>query len=81
MDDHKGLPVNGYRSQSQVNVDLVNANKVMEEIILRVIENLELYVDVDYRWLHIGRTHIEQGFMAINRSIFRPSRIDGDLNV
>jgi hypothetical protein len=31
--------------------------------------------EVDQRWLAIGRTHIEQGFMAINRSIFRPERV------
>ena len=28
------------------------------------------------RWLAIGRTHIEQGFMAINRAIFRPDRVE-----
>ncbi len=30
---------------------------------------------VDKRWLAIGRTAIEQGFMAVNRSIFKPGRV------
>lgn len=30
---------------------------------------------VDKRWLAIARTHIEQGFMAMNRSIFNPERV------
>jgi hypothetical protein len=27
------------------------------------------------RWLAIGKTDIEKGFMAVNRSVFRPSRV------
>ena len=29
---------------------------------------------IDQRWLAIGRTHIEQGWMAVNRAVFRPDR-------
>lgn len=32
--------------------------------------------EFDQRWLAIGRTHLEQGFMAINRAVFRPQRIE-----
>jgi hypothetical protein len=31
--------------------------------------------EVDRRWLSIAKTHFEQGFMALNRSIFKPQRI------
>ena len=72
---HTGLPVKGYQSQSAKNVDLVNANKVLEEIILRNLDDFEKMSEVDKRWLAVARTHVEQGFMAMNRAIFKPGRI------
>ena len=38
--EHEGLPVKGYQTQSQKNVDLVNEHKIMEEHLLRRIEDL-----------------------------------------
>ena len=73
---HNGLPISGYRPQTRAAVDLVNENKRLEEKVLRVLDDLRGAQDIDQRWLAIGRTHIEQGFMAVNRSIFRPERID-----
>lgn len=71
---HEGLPVAGYKPQSDRNVELVNGMKVTEEIVLRCLDDLAAMPDVDKRWLAIGRTQIEQGFMAVNRSIFKPGR-------
>lgn len=76
MTEHTGLPVEGYRKQSEDNVALVNKNKRIEEEVLRLLDDLASIADVDKRWLAIGRTHIEQGFMAINRSIFKPGRVE-----
>lgn len=73
---HEALPVEGYVSQTQSNVDIVNQNKRLEEQVLRVLDELALpHSAVDKRWLAIGRTSIEQGFMAVNRAIFKPSRV------
>ena len=74
MTDHQGLPVQGYKAQSQGAIDQVNLNKAMEEEILRRLDAMKAWTDIDQRWLAIGRTHIEQGFMAMNRAIFMPSR-------
>lgn len=71
-----GLPVAGYRSQSEKNVALVNHNKVLEEQILQILDALQGNPNVDQRWLAIGRTDIEKGFMAVNRSIFKPQRVE-----
>ena len=78
--EHKPLPVAGYKSQSEANVALVNNNKKLEEIGLRLLDELAALPDVDKRWLAIGRTHMEQAWMAINRSIFKPERakLDGE---
>lgn len=78
MTDHKGLPVKGYVDQSTSNVDLVNVNKQAEESVLQILDKLSENPNVDPRWLAIGRTAIENGFMAVNRSIFKPSRIKLD---
>lgn len=77
---HEGLPVAGYRPQPQWAVDAVNRNKQLEENILRVMDILSGFGEIDQRWLAVGRTHIEQGFMAMNRAIFKPERVklEGD---
>lgn len=72
----KGLPVPGYRPQTDEALQLVRTNKQAEERILRQIDNPSTRSDMDKRWLALGRTQIEQGFMALNRAIMQPDRID-----
>lgn len=72
---HTGLPVAGYKPQSGAAVEIVNHNKQAEEYVLRILDTLAATQDVDKRWLAIGRTAIEQGFMAVNRSVFQPGRV------
>ena len=76
----KGLPVLGYQDQNATTVELVNRNKQLEEVVLRAIDEIGSRDETDKRWAAIARTNIEQGFMALNRSIFKPGRIslDGD---
>ncbi len=77
---NEGLPVKGYVSQSDNNVALVNENKVLEEKVLRQLDKLYGVAGIDLRWLAIAKTQIEQGFMAANRSVFKPKRLEGDLD-
>lgn len=72
---HQGLPVAGYREQSDSRVEMVNDNKKIEERALRMLDDLATLHSVDKRWLAIGRTSIEQGFMAVNRAVFQPTRV------
>ena len=75
------LPVPGYTPQSQTNVDLVAKGKVLEERVLRYIEevsahlNSEFGVGGDPRFAAIGKTEIQNGFMMVYRSVFNPERI------
>jgi hypothetical protein len=78
MTAHAGLPVEGYRPQGDGAVALVNANKRAEEQVLRLLDALGEQPEVDKRWLAIGRSQIEQGFMAVNRAIFKPARVEID---
>lgn len=75
MSKHEGLPIPGYVAQSTVALDLVSVNKRIEEECLRVLDRLAENPDTDKRWLAIGRTAIENGWMAVNRSVFRPTRV------
>ena len=72
---HQGLPVPGYRPQSDEAVRLVKANKEEEERVLRILDDLAKRPDIDKRWLATGRTDIEKGFMAVNRAVFQPDRV------
>lgn len=73
--DHNPIPVSGYKPQSDETIALVNSNKQQEEKELRNLDYLATLDFVDKRWLAIGRTQLEQAYMAINRSIFKPNRI------
>lgn len=72
---HEGPPVAGYRPQDDNALHLVNINKHLEERVLRRLDFLADISEVDKRWLAIARTQIEQGFMAMNRAIFKPTRV------
>lgn len=77
MTNHKPLPVGGYTPVTGLQVEAVNQHKRMEEVILQRLDRLHMIdPDVDQRWLAVARTHIEQGFMAMNRAVFRPERVD-----
>jgi hypothetical protein len=80
MTEHSGLPVSGYHPQSDDAVNLVNWNKQLEESVLRTLDGLATRDWIDKGWLAIGRAAIEQGFMAMNRAVFQPTRVklDGD---
>jgi len=73
--EHQSLPVDGYRPQTDLKVGWVNQNKQLEEEVLRRLDVLKTNSEVDQRWLAIGRTGIEQAFMAINRAVFQPGRV------
>ena len=77
---NQGLPVKGYQPQSGSAVEQVNINKVHEEKLLRRMDEIAaMYrLNADTRWFSIARTHFEQGFMALNRSIFKPGRVELD---
>ena len=73
----EGLPVPGYRAQTTEAAETVSAFNEIEEHVLRLLDELaeDATLAPDRRWLSIGRTAIEQGFMAVNRSISKPERV------
>ena len=76
MTEHKGLPVSGYVSQSDVKVSLVNAAKALEERCLRHLDGLRAAGSAyDQRMVSLAFTGIQDAFMWANRAVFQPTRI------
>lgn len=82
--EHKPLPVAGYQPQSDEKIDLANEGKELEERVLRWLEKLQIVgnpsqgeagFQIDNRFLALGKTNIQQGFMWAVRSIFQPGRV------
>lgn len=72
--------IKGFTDQSVENKVRVNENKVLEEKVLRQLDILlNGGVKYDQRCIALGRTKIQEAFMWINRGIFQPTRIDGEL--
>lgn len=74
MTDHKGLPVHGYEAeQSQRRIDAVNEGKILEEKVLRYIDQLQAQGPaVNQRFVATGLTDIQKGFMMLFRGVFQP---------
>ncbi len=75
---HQGLPVAGYVPQSDAKVAMVNEHKLIEERLLRRIDELlenGAAPGQTMRWLSIAKTNLELGFMALNRAVFMPQRV------
>ena len=81
--DNQHRKIKNYRDLKQKEIDLMNKAKKVERDVLRLIKDLRKFdcvtadiPSIDGRWLSIGSTHIEQGFMAIVRSIAKPLNED-----
>ena len=66
-------PITGYRQLSEAEIDAINVVKAKAEEVRVLTERLAALGQHDPRWLNIGITHLQQGFMAINRAIARPT--------
>lgn len=79
--------ITGYRELSEFEIGLLNDIKTKAEEVGALVDRLDsLYYTVpepgdaitnvkisDGRWLAIGRTQLQQGFMALTRAIAKPT--------
>lgn len=72
--DNQHKKIKGYRDLSQEEIDLMNEGKELAEQVGAFIEKLRSQgAQLDQRWVSIGETHLQQGFMAAIRGIAQPS--------
>jgi len=67
--------VTGYRQLSEPEVALMNEGKALAEQCGAWIAKLREHPDVplDQRWVSIGATDLQRGFMAVIRGIAQPT--------
>jgi len=61
--------INGYVELSPETIALVNIMKELEQEVVGLVDEI---TNADQRWLAIGKTDIQKGFMAVVRGITRP---------
>ena len=64
--------IKGYRELSQEEINLMNEVKEKGAELGELLSKLELIDSLDKRWIEIGKTDLQKGFMALTRSIAQP---------
>lgn len=69
--------ITGYRTLSTDELALINEGKALAKTVAAYIEKVKTTLvaetQADGRWLSIGVTDIQKGFMAVIRSIAKPT--------
>lgn len=73
MVDNQHKKIAGYRDLTETEIALMNVAKVKAVEIGDMIGQLESLPDIDKRWLSIAKTDLQKGFMALVRSIAKPT--------
>jgi len=68
--DNQHRKITGYRELNQHEVDAMNKVKELGIQIGKFID--EMPEEIDKRWRNIGKTHLQEGIMALTRSITQP---------
>jgi len=72
MVDNQHRQIKGYRELSEDEIAQMNTVKELGVLIEGVVESLNAHPDTDKRWVAIAQTHLQQGGMALTRSIAKP---------
>ena len=73
--DNQHRKITGYRDLSQTEIDLINEIKEKGVVLGALISKMrapELGVTLDQRWVSVGATHLQEGLMALTRSVAQP---------
>lgn len=71
--DNQHKQIKGYRDLSQAEIDAMNRVKAKAEEIGKLIDDLLATPTLDQRWINIGATDLQKGFMAVVRGIAQPT--------
>lgn len=69
-DQHKHIK--GYRDLSPEEIALMNEVKTKAAEVGELIEKLRAAPGLDQRWVSIGATDLQKGFMCVTRGIAQP---------
>jgi hypothetical protein len=63
----------GYRQLSEAEAELMNEIKAQAEVCGDLVAKLRKTEGLDGRWISIGATDLQTGFMALVRSVAQPT--------
>lgn len=72
--DNQHRKIIGYRELSEEEIGRMNTIKALGGKLGELVEALEIEgsVSADPRWVAIGKTHLQQGLMALTRAVAKP---------
>lgn len=65
--------ITGYRELSQGEIATMNTIKAKAVELGELVAMLKAKPGIDQRWVSIGATELQQGFMALARSVAQPT--------
>lgn len=71
--DNQHQKISGYRDLNQYEIDLMNRIKKTGEEVGALVKELQALRLMDQRWVSIGQTNLQQGFMALTRAVAQPT--------
>ncbi len=65
--------IKGYRELNESEIRLMNEIKEKAAEVGQLVDRLRGFpTNLDQRWINIGATELQQGFMALTRSVAQP---------
>ena len=71
--DNQHKHIKGYRDLSAEEIAMMNDVKAKGEQLGELLRVLREHPEVNQRWVSIGETHLQQGIMALVRSVAQPT--------
>ena len=65
--------IKGYRDLSKEEIDLMNESKALAEQVGLLVDKVRSIESTDKRWISIGQTDLQKGFMSLIRGIAQPT--------
>lgn len=71
--DNQHKKIKGYRDLSQEEIDLMNEAKELASKVGELTDKLMQSDKTDKRWVSIGTTDLQKGFMSLIRGVAQPT--------
>lgn len=65
--------IKGYRELSEEEIALINKSKELAESVGLLVDEIYSLKETDKRWVSIGKTDLQKGFMSLIRGIAQPT--------
>ena len=70
--DNQHRKIKGYRELNEAEILAMNQVKEIAAMVGEVVDAMAVNGALDTRWVAIGRTQLQQGFMALTRAVAKP---------